>query len=417
MRTKHLLIGVTALLAASCSQNEITEVRTDGNPAIGFDVYTGVATRGKDVSTTTMQGACDATNYGGFGIMGYYTGSQTWEQADKTKITPSFMFNQMVTYDTNTTEWTYSPTKYWPNNTADKVSFFAYAPYESSNETGNRVGIVTSKITDAGIPTIDFTLKDAKKIDEMVDLVVAEELDKTAQDATIQFNFRHTLSKIGFQAKLGADYAGLDGTNSFVYITHMWIVGKNGGTLSFDQTNKLINANSKFYTKATWKDLHWDYTNATIANDDYSIEKIMNMESESITEIWADGSENSVKGIILKQANKDTPVNLFQENHYLYLIPINDDTKDIAGDGTGGCASGDIQIGFHYDIVSKTADSSADTPKYTVSHLETAVPLPANHMKRGKFYTYTFTISLKEIKVSAADVTDWGNVTGNFPVN
>jgi hypothetical protein len=49
--------------------------------------------------------------------------------------------------------------------------------------------------------------------------------------------------------------------------------------------------------------------------------------------------------------------------------------------------------------------------------LETAVSLPANHMKRGKFYTYTFTISLKEIKVSAAKVNDWGSVTGNFDVN
>ena len=68
-------------------------------------------------------------------------------------------------------------------------------------------------------------------------------------------------------------------------------------------------------------------------------------------------------------------------------------------------------------IVSKTADSSDDNPKYAVSHLETAVSLPANHMKRGKFYTYTFTISLKEIKVSAAKVNDWGSVTGNFDVN
>lgn len=68
-------------------------------------------------------------------------------------------------------------------------------------------------------------------------------------------------------------------------------------------------------------------------------------------------------------------------------------------------------------ILIQTADSSDDNPKYAVSHLETAVSLPANHMKRGKFYTYTFTISLKEIKVSAAKVNDWGSVTGNFDVN
>lgn len=247
-------MAIATLLVAGCSQNEITEVRTVGNPAVGFDVYTGVATRGTDVSTTTMQGTCDETHYGGFGIMGYYTGSKNWDEAKGT-VTPSFMFNQKVTYDTNANEWTYSPTKYWPNNTTDKVSFFAYAPYES-NVSGGRVGIVTSQIDDTGIPSIDFTLKEATKIDEMVDLVVAEELNKTAQDEAIQFNFRHTLSKINFKAKLGADYSGLDGTSSFIYITHMWIIGQKGGSLSFDQTNKLTNENSKFYTKATWKDLH-----------------------------------------------------------------------------------------------------------------------------------------------------------------
>ena len=170
-------------------------------------------------------------------------------------------------------------------------------------------------------------------------------------------------------------------------------------------------------TKATWKDLHWDYENATIAEGDYSIEKIMKMEEKEITEIWADGTEKSIKGIILKKGNKETPVDLFKKDQYLYLIPINDNAEEVAADGAGGCTSGDIQIGFHYDIVSKTADSSDDNPKYAVSHLETAVSLPANHMKRGKFYTYTFTISLKEIKVSAAKVNDWGSVTGNFDVN
>ena len=169
-------MAIATLLVAGCSQNEITEVRTVGNPAVGFDVYTGVATRGTDVSTTTMQGTCDETHYGGFGIMGYYTGSKNWDEAKGT-VTPSFMFNQKVTYDTNANEWTYSPTKYWPNNTTDKVSFFAYAPYES-NVSGGRVGIVTSQIDDTGIPSIDFTLKEATKIDEMVDLVVAEELTK-----------------------------------------------------------------------------------------------------------------------------------------------------------------------------------------------------------------------------------------------
>ena len=324
------------------------------------------------------------------------------------------MFNQKVTYDTKCKmKWTYSPTKVLAEQ-HDRQSVFLClnAPYES-NVSGGRVGIVTSQIDDTGIPSIDFTLKEATKIDEMVDLVVAEELNKTAQDEAIQFNFRHTLSKINFKAKLGADYSGLDGTSSFIYITHMWIIGKKGGSLSFDQTNKLTNENSKFYTKATWKDLHWDYENATIAEGDYSIEKIMKMEEKEITEIWADGTEKSIKGIITEKREQRNSGRFIQKDQYLYLIPINDNAEEVAADGAGGCTSGDIQIGFHYDIVSKTADSSDDNPKYAVSHLETAVSLPANHMKRGKF-THTLHYFSEGNKVSAAKVNDWGSVTGNL---
>ncbi len=42
----------------------------------------------------------------------------------------------------------------------------------------------------------------------LLEFCVREELNKTAQDEAIQFNFRHTLSKINFKAKLGADYSG-----------------------------------------------------------------------------------------------------------------------------------------------------------------------------------------------------------------
>ena len=132
MKARNFLMVVSALSIAGCSQNEVTEMRQDTNPVLGFNVYTGVPTRGTDVSTTTMQGTCDATHFGGFGIMGYYTGSKAWDTA-KGDVAPTFMYNQKVTWDatlnSGTGEWTYSPKKYWPNNTNDKVSFFAYAPY------------------------------------------------------------------------------------------------------------------------------------------------------------------------------------------------------------------------------------------------------------------------------------------------
>lgn len=410
MRTKNLLMAVTALLIASCSQNEITEVRTDGNPAVGFDVYTGVATRGTDVTNTTMQGTVD--NLGGFGVMGYYTGSKTWEQADKSKITPSFMFNQLVTYDTD--KWTYSPIKYWPNNKADKVSFFAYAPYEYNETDKKRAGIVTSGNTDAGVPFINFTLKEVTNLDKMVDLVVAKVFDKSANDSEIKFNFEHILSKIGFQVKLGDEYTGLDGTNSFIYITHMWVVGKTStNSVSVSKDNPLVNASSRFYKKATWKDLHWNYNDADIAQEDFDLSNLLNKDKTGITEIWEDGTEKTIQGIKLTKDNKTENVNLFPADQYLYLIPMNETAENM----TTGCKTDEIQIGFHYDIVTKTSDSPADTPKYLVSHFENAVSLPATHLQRGKFYTYTFVINLKEITISEAKVGTWDSTPGSTPLN
>ena len=39
----------------------------------------------------------------------------------------------------------------------------------------------------------------------------------------------------------------------------------------------------------------------------------MKMEEKEITEIWADGTEKSIKGIITEKGNKETPVDLFKK--------------------------------------------------------------------------------------------------------
>lgn len=405
MKTKNLMAMMAALLAAGCSQNEITEVSPDAHPTIGFGVYTGVQTKGQDVTNTTMQDACDDTHNGGFGIMGYFTGSKSWSEAKGT-VAPSFIYNQLVTYDKAKTSWTYTPVKYWPNNAKDKVSFFAYAPYEPD---GNKHGIKVSARTEVGIPEIVFTLKDKDNLTKMVDLVVSKALDKTSTDGKISFPFSHTLSKISFKVKAGDDYEGLDGDNSFIYVTKMWIVGKTGN-LS-DSDNPLKNADSKFYTKAAWKDLHWDYTDAVVSNDDFDIKQLMDVDA-GITEVDENGNNpTTITGI---KVTNTTAKDLFKSNEFLYLIPIGDTTETVDDNkDSGGCKEGDIKIGFHYDIVTK---STNNTNQYLVSHAETAVSLPAHHMKRNKAYVYTFTINLKKIEVSAAEVAPWGPEVGNFPV-
>ena len=415
------------LTTAGCSQNEVTEVSPDSHPAVGFDVYTGNHTRGTDVTNTTMQGVCDETHYGGFGIMGYYTGSASWSDDMASSVAPDYMHNQKVTYNTIGTTWEYSPVKYWPNNPADKISFFAYAPYEPDWEHGTKTGVVVSAKDQKGLPSIVFNLKKSADLKQMVDLVVAQTLDQTyeSNSGKVDFSFDHTLSRISFNVKLGdGNYDGMDGENSFIYVTRMWIVGNDEAATNMSWlTPKMKNTHSKFYTKATWAGLQWNYdgAKATIPTEDFSLIPLLNVDNVGVDEVNpADGTSTKVYGVKIDKNAKTTPVSLFlnkgdkhAENQYLYLIPVAD-TRAEQADGTGGCEKGDITIGFHYDIVSK---STTDENKYLVSHAEAKIELPAHHMKRKKSYVYTLVINPRGIEIGNVAVTPWDDKSENVDVN
>ncbi|EKU88735.1 fimbrillin family protein [Bacteroides oleiciplenus] len=431
MKTINVMMAsFAALLIAGCSQNEVTEVSPDAHPQMKFGVYTGTPTRGVDTDNTSIKDdPTDANKYGGFGIMGYYTGGKTWEEA-KASTAPGFMHNQMVKWDgtlnSNTGGWTYEPVKYWPNNKNDKISFFAYAPFEDKWSSGDKTGVTVCDATTQGIPYIKFKMKEGDELPKMVDLVVASATDKTYDNSKsgVTFNFEHTLSRISFQAKLGDGiYSSLDGTDGFVFITEMWIVGSNHGTTAAEGNMSLIDAsaqsnpNSKFYTTATWKELHWNYgtTGATpeaiIPAKDFNLKPMLKKTDGSITESNpTTGHSTTVSGVKITDASQGTPVSLFPDKQYLYLIPVGDNGADAT---KSGCAVGDIWFGFHYDIV--TPDKTHSN-QYIASHAESVVKIPAGHLQRKKTYQYTLVINLHEITIADAKVGDWGTEVTESPV-
>lgn len=420
-----LMSSLAVLLIAGCAQNEVTEVSPDAHPQLGFGVYTGVPTRGVDMTTESMKDDPeDGSKYGGFGIMGYFTGQDNFETV-KTTVTPSFMHNQMVKYDKTKNAWTYSPVKYWPNREHDKISFFAYAPYEDDWQNGTKAGVTISAATAQGIPYINFKLKTEDKVDKMVDLVVADQRDKeytAANGGKVSFNFEHTLSRISFRAQLGAgDFEGMDGTNSFVYITHMWIVGTDhsavGSDLSLMDVASPANVNSKFYTAAKWSELHWNYAaDATIAKADFSLDNMLALESPGIEESNpAAGHSGTTKGIRITKSSQGVATNaisLFKNKEFLYLIPVGEKSGTDLSQNKG-CAAGDIKIGFHYDIATKDATNAG---KFIVSHAEAFIDLPAGHMKRKESYLYTLKINLHKIEISDAKVSEWTDINKEVTV-
>ena len=134
--------AASALMLTACSsENDVVQsapqTQETTAQAVGFDVYmpqaTNVTRAGyAGVMTTEKLKLAEA----GFGVFAMYTGTSDYTAAFK----PNFMFNEHISWNGG---WTYSPLKYWPNETTndsqtptkatmadlEKLSFFAYAPY------------------------------------------------------------------------------------------------------------------------------------------------------------------------------------------------------------------------------------------------------------------------------------------------
>jgi len=284
MRKIYFLAGMAAMMLASCSSDNLDVGQEPVQPtvqgqglAVGFDAYANRSTTRAGVTDVTdisaIQKPWDQTTdpsnptYGGFGVFGYYTDNNEYDQL----ATPNFMYNQRVEWDNTNNYWKYDPVKYWPNeygtnaisDDADKVSFFAYAPYvevspASGKLTANNAGGADatygitgmSRNTASGDPIIKYI--GSFDNDKSVDLCwgvcntttwprVNGTPDQTlesglpwlnverpqeaklngASTQNVKFQFMHALAKMKFTVNAFVD--GTDKTNSLDSQTKIWI--------------------------------------------------------------------------------------------------------------------------------------------------------------------------------------------------
>lgn len=173
-------LATLTLLMAGCTQNNETEA-----PSVPLSFSTAVDAQTRVTDLTT-------DNLTSMGVFAYFT------QGDfnANTATPNFMYDQEVERKDNTSPWTYSPVKYWPNNAKDKISFFAYAPHSSKMTTD---ALTMSGNAEKGYPTLTFTNKTAQ-----TDFLLATPLiDKDKTAAAIKFSLKHALTKVSFYVKNG----------------------------------------------------------------------------------------------------------------------------------------------------------------------------------------------------------------------
>ena len=375
-----MMLSLAALTIAGCSQNEVTEISPDAHPQVGFGVYTGVPTRGVDMTTESMKDdPTDANKYGGFGIMAYFTGQDNFETV-KTTVTPSFMHNQMVKFDGTNNVWTYSPVKYWPNRQNDKISFFAYAPYESKPGEGADQKITLSAQSDKDAPQITFEVKTSNNWKDMVDLVTdcrTAIKDLTSESnagnkGTVQFKFSHVLTQIA-NVKVKPD-VNL-GAETRIFVTGL----------------KLSPGSGILYNKAVY-DFGTDAWNAISPSASYFSAEQDLSEFVNRTGIDQWGYKKSAVDV---SSNTDATA-LFSEKEALYFIPVNNQN--------GTAKEGDLSLKISYDVVTKVNDSSNLTSTVT----DKEVKLPQGTFKKGTQHTYVLTVKMNAINIAVDDnMTGW----------
>jgi hypothetical protein len=207
---KILTLFAAAMLITACS-NEDGTTTPDGQQTAQSPITFDVTDNG---SLTRAQGDITSSNFQTkrFGVFASYTGTLKYEN---TTVSPDFMYNQPVSYAGG--GWSYAPTKYWPNDAAEYVSFFAYAPYEESPADDGRCIIDMSKWDDKGDPWVNYRLaqdpfNDAAVLHPQVDLLYAVNegasaevtddtpwLDQQKPDinARVKFTFKHALACVG----------------------------------------------------------------------------------------------------------------------------------------------------------------------------------------------------------------------------
>ena len=426
---QRLFIGSLAALAlmASCSSsnddlNGGATTPQESNVPLTFSSYLGRTATTRAGATGVQTTSTLATN--GFGLFATYT-----DNAEYTAATgPNFMYNTKV----SGADWTYSPLRYWPNETSttnadgkgatsegvDRLSFFAYAPYvEATATTGavteNTVGITALTANNATTdPKVTYVVAadPAKSVDLLWGvsntatwdnvtgkaLTLTEGLPylnlikpKTGQN--VSFNFRHALAKLGLKV-VGAFDAVTGGTKDAA--TKITVASVTIEGTGFKKT-AVLNLNNTTANEPLWEDVKdAGDIKLTVSGDNLNSKIKDSGKDEAQT---VDGVTETAQDLLNSDATSAQKA--------FMIIPS---------------TAADKSLKVTIDYYVNTTDASLSKGYSRVENKITKT-ITGFAPKAGKNYTLLLSLGMTSVKVSAT-VSDWTTEDGSttqvdLPIN
>lgn len=207
MKRIHVLLFLSALLSG-CGSDGVAGVDPPvAGVAIDFS---------SSVSQVQTRGAA-LTSIDEMYIYASYTGTADWKSASHCF---DYMYDQYA-HNPDGSGWTYTPLKYWPGESTDKISFFAYAPVAARD-------ILTVPAVGTKNPTFTYTVPATES--DQLDFLVASQLNCTNATGKVMFSMQHALSQVVVKVKNG------DATVSDVTLSALRLTMPRSGTLTFGDT-------------------------------------------------------------------------------------------------------------------------------------------------------------------------------------
>lgn len=240
---------LAALTWAGCTDDNSETGSTtnkDGQYPISFKTFVDKNTKGTPTASGVL--AQDFWVYAYEAPLG---------NTSSTTLAPDFMFEQYVAHTDS--GFSYAPIKFWP--ASGDLNFYAYTP-NSTNMT------ITNPLnrTDTGYPAFDYTVNDTIASQEDMLVATIESLNNIG--GSVNFQFKHAMTQVGFAARTAGDYRSQGVAIKLDSIAISGII--NSGSFSYDRfvhnpdsTWWTVGSNRTSYVPSIFRDTVPFYTNPT----------------------------------------------------------------------------------------------------------------------------------------------------------
>lgn len=385
MKERYAILMIALLSAFACSKVEVL----DNSPedAIDFSWYTMKSSAATKADASYVgQGSTNLPLGSSFGVFGYFHPQRSgaagsW--SDVAENSPNLLYNEEVTIGGTTSAYTYTyeHSRFWPKNTLDRISFFAYYPYQnqlntdgSANENAVVEPVLDKDNAHNGMVSFNYQVKPnaADHVDLLISDLCKDQSKKIwdgdhnkgltgTDNGKVKFFFHHALSLVRIKA-VNFDASGNPDVTmdvDSIKFNNIYVYGNCLPTLGATNSN----------------------TGRT-----------------TVTETWSNlldkrPGEAKAKGVTGKVAY-DSDTDTWDSSKYMLMIPHSSFPMGAT-------------ISVYYSLTRTTDAKTGEHYTYSGNVLTANLASPScSSWLAGKIYTYTINLNLKAISVTAS-VENW----------